>query len=155
MGIKDLFEANEKLIKTVYEREKRIAELESQIVDIYRKLAQDRMLNKGDNEMIIIARGKGEGKTSELIKMADGTQNIILCKNTLSAKRIEEQAKTMGCKINKPIVFAEFIGSLKKYISFPGKLLIDDVDLEGLLKYYFGTYRFTVEAVTLTTGEEE
>ncbi len=155
MGFKNLIEANEKLIKTIYEREKRIAELENQLADVYRRQANDRILNKGDDTMIIIARGKGEGKTSELIKMADGTQNIILCKNTLSARRIQEQAKTMGCKINKPIVFAEFIGSLKKYISFPGKLLIDDVDLQGLLRYYFGPYRFEIEAVTLTTGEEE
>ena len=155
MGITNLLEANEELRKTLYKREKRISELENQLVDIYSKLAQDRMLNKGDDTMIIIARGKGEGKTSELIKMATGTQNIIICKNTVTARKIQEQAKTMGCKINKPIIFDEFISSLAKYASFTGKLLIDDVDLQGLLKYYFGPYRFEIEAVTLTTGEEE
>jgi len=155
MGINNLLEANEELRKTLYKREKRISELENQLVDIYRRQAQDRMLNKGDDTMIIIARGKGEGKSSELIKMATGTQNIIICKDIKSCRALKKQAIEMGCKIKEPIAFDEFVNSIFKFKAFSGELLIDDVDLEGLLKYYFGPYRFNIKAVTLTTGEKE
>lgn len=103
--------------------------------------------------MKIIARGKGEGKTSELIKMADGTQNIIICKDRFSCLKIRQQAKFMRCKIKEPIAWIDF--DLGKLRSYSGTVLIDDLDLDQVLRKYFAALRLQVEAVTLTIGEEE
>lgn len=103
--------------------------------------------------MKIIARGKGEGKTSELIKLADGTQNIIICRDEFSCQRILQQAKFMRCKIKEPIILENY--DLNKLKSFTGTVLIDDLDLEQVLMKYFAPLRLQVSAVTLTIGEEE
>lgn len=103
--------------------------------------------------MKIIARGKGEGKTSELIKLADGTQNIIICRDEFSCQRILQQAKFMRCKIKKPITLKNY--DWHKLASFTGTVLIDDLDLEQVVTAYFGQLRLQVSAVTLTIGEEE
>ena len=77
--------------------------------------------------MKIITRGRGGGKTVELIKLADGHNGYIVCHDNNECTRVFWEAKRLGFNINFPISNDEFIN--RDYHA-PGvkKLFIDNAD---------------------------
>lgn len=78
--------------------------------------------------MKIISKGRGEGKTAELVKMSAETQIPILHHYP---PYVEDVAEELGLSIPRPISIREF------NIEKPEKVLIDDVDF--MLKRLLGT----------------
>ena len=98
--------------------------------------------------MKIIAKGRGKGKTTELIKMSAEKQIPIVCR-TSSIKYIKEQAKQMNLKIPEPIPFHWTDINKPCFGGITGKVLIDDVDciLTGLFPDK------SIEAITISSDD--
>lgn len=74
---------------------------------------------------IITKRQKG--KTTELIKLADGYNGIILVKDLNTVKYVENLAEHMGCKV-KVLPHYALNNIDRRYLQTKG-IYIDDVDL--------------------------
>lgn len=76
--------------------------------------------------MKLIVKPVGGGKTTELIRMADGCNGYIVCRGTMVSE-IAERAQRLECKINYPISYYEFIS-----MHYHGKgvkcFYVDDID---------------------------
>jgi len=59
--------------------------------------------------MNIICRGRCEGKTTDLIKLAHNDGGVIICLSRDEAHRISVEAEKMKMDISYPITFNEFI----------------------------------------------
>ena len=59
--------------------------------------------------MITVIKGRREGKTTELIKMAHERGGYIVCLNRTEAQRVFEHAMELGMLIRLPITFHEFL----------------------------------------------
>jgi len=97
--------------------------------------------------MKIINKPRCTGKTTELIKIASEENSYIVCRHEHEARRIAEQAESMGLNINFPITFNDFI----QHRFFEGGInsfLIDCAD--GLLQGLAGN----VPIKAITTTEE-
>lgn len=94
--------------------------------------------------MEIIVRKRGEGKTTELIKLSANTGKVIVCINELDVARIIGYATKMGCIIPKPVTYSEFIGNNLSGREIAG-VLIDNADtlISGLTNH-------KVDVVTMT-----
>jgi len=98
--------------------------------------------------MEVIARPRGEGKTTELIKTSAKTGDIIVAVNPTMVKHIQQMAKWMGLNIPDPITYDEYLeGQIWQGKTFDG-FLIDDLDL--LLFKILPPYK-PVRAVTIST----
>lgn len=101
--------------------------------------------------MRIIYKRKGEGKTTDLIKLSAGTRGkVIVCINQSDVYRILDEAKNMGVNIPTPMSYDEFanccfMGDAKHKGTIIESFLIDNADL--LLQYLT---RVNIEAITLT-----
>ena len=96
--------------------------------------------------MRMIYRPRGEGKTTELIKISAEKQQYIVCINQMECSRIFSQARLMGLDIPFPITFDEFIK--REYYGKGIKgFLIDNAD--QLLQYMSSV---PVEAITVCQG---
>lgn len=95
--------------------------------------------------MKIIYKGRGEGKTTDLIKLSFERGGYIICKDIDEAHNISFIANELGCDIPLPITYDEFIN--KRY----GKIkefYIDNVD--NLLLYLT---KSPIHAITLSKEE--
>jgi hypothetical protein len=100
--------------------------------------------------MLVIARPRGSGKTTELIKMSAKNWIYIVVKDHRTAYRTMEMAKRMELEIPFPLTFEEYInGQFSITIS---KVLIDDA--EFLLQEVAGRRRPTIQAITISTGTD-
>ena len=79
-----------------------------------------------EKEMKIIYKGRGEGKTKDLIKMADDFNGYIVCRSQM-VYPIADMAREMGCRIHFPLSYGEFMSG-RYYPQGVRKVLIDDVD---------------------------
>lgn len=77
--------------------------------------------------MKIIYKGRGEGKTTELVKLSASTNTHILCIDT---RRICSVAKELGVKIPSPIPISDY-----KPYSYD-TIIVDDA--EYILQYLIG-----------------
>jgi hypothetical protein len=93
--------------------------------------------------MKIIAKGRGKGKTTELIKMSAEKQIPIVCFYREEARHIEEQAKQMGLEIPKPVSNLDYLEEKDTSI------LIDNADI--VLRNKFSGH--PIEAITITTND--
>ncbi len=96
----------------------------------------------------IICKGRGQGKTYDLILESARTGGPIL--TAYNSKHILDQARLIGAKILQPMTVKEYKyfkdnGSLLNSKNWKGKLLIDEVD--GVLEQLLGV---KVEKVTCT-----
>lgn len=99
--------------------------------------------------MRTISGGRGEGKTTTLIKISADSGAYIVCFSMKEADRVHMEAIKMGLKIPLPITYDEFIS---RHYSPKGvrSLLIDNVDM--LLQYIAkGT---PIEGYSLTPSGE-
>lgn len=95
--------------------------------------------------MKTIAKPRGSGKTTKLIKMSAKSGSYIVCLNQREAGRIFDQARNEDKDINFPITYDEFIN--KRYYGKGIKgFLIDEI---GLLVQCI-CRDVGIEAVTLT-----
>ena len=100
--------------------------------------------------MKIIYKGRGQGKTAELIKHSAETGTYIVVPSRNHALNIVKQAQEMGYdNIPFPITIDEVLrhGFRGTYIK---KVLVDDVDL--IIKYLLKSVE--CETMTLTKSEE-
>ena len=84
-----------------------------------------------------------ENKTTELMKLAHGTNKLIVCHNTEEAHKIFDRAKELKYDIHLPITYHDFYKKAY-YAHGVHSLLIDNADA---LIQYFATVE--VEAVTI------
>lgn len=100
--------------------------------------------------MKIIHRPRTGGKTTELIKMADGKKGYIVCHSVIEAMRVFTLAEDLGANINMPITHEEFLDG-----QYHGKgvqlVYIDNV--EKLLER-IALGRVTVAAVTFNKSKD-
>ena len=75
--------------------------------------------------MEILNMNRGEGKTTELIKVSSITNAPIICRTRKMAKLIKEKAKEMGLEIPNPMTIDMYKNEKYRY----EKVLIDDIDL--------------------------
>ncbi len=98
--------------------------------------------------MKIIIKGKGEGKTTDLIRMSHELFYYIICHSRDEASRIFIKAQSMGLDIPHPLTFDEFIIG-EFYAKGIRGFLIDNVEL--LLAHL--ARGVEIGAITITTGE--
>lgn len=86
--------------------------------------------------MEVIQRKRGNGKTTELIRISYQTMNTIVCVNETEVRSVLNIAKNMGLKIPPPITFSKFLSNGKRGGRYNG-FLIDNVDilLENISEY--------------------
>lgn len=100
--------------------------------------------------MELIIRGRGNGKTTELIKRSAATQTYILTVNKQRARAVFLQAREMGLDIPYPVTIDEYFSTHGFAGSFIKSVYVDDAD--EVLKRTF--YRVNIEAVTMTDEAE-
>jgi hypothetical protein len=97
--------------------------------------------------MKIIAKGRSQGRTTELIKISAEKQIPIVCNSSGSVQYIMDTANKIGLKIPKPIIPNEL-----NLVQFKNKdILIDNA--EFLLQNLLHTHG--IEAITVTTDENQ
>lgn len=100
--------------------------------------------------MELIIRGRGNGKTVELIKRSAATQTYILTANKQRAHAVFWQAREMGLNIPYPVTIDDYFSTHGFTGSFIKSVYVDDAD--EVLKRIF--YRVNIEAVTMTDEAE-
>lgn len=105
--------------------------------------------------MELIIKGRGKGKTTELIKRSAATQTYILTTNKQRARAVFLQAREMGLDIPYPVTIDEYFSTHGFTGSFIKSVYIDDAD--DVLKHIF--CRVGIETITITDkaggGEDE
>lgn len=97
-----------------------------------------------------IIKKRGEGKTTELIKISHDTNTYILVGDRNRQSEVARMAHEMGLHIPYPVTIEDY---LKTHFrgSFIKNILIDDADY--VLSHIF--YTVTIDAITMTEGEEK
>lgn len=99
--------------------------------------------------MKVIALPKGEGKTTELIKIASDGFYYMVVHSGDEAARVQKMAQSMGLDIPFPLTYNEFINKGYNRTGIRG-FVIDNVDM--LLQYISSV---PIQAITLTTPPVE
>ena len=100
--------------------------------------------------MKVIVEPRRGGKTTALIKLADNNNGYIVCESVAESHRIMDTAVYMGCNINLPISYHEFMHSAY-YAGGVEKFFIDNVD-----RFLQSLTCVPIMAVTITDeGEHE
>lgn len=100
--------------------------------------------------MKIIAKGRGKGKTTELIKMSAEKQIPIVC-GAGSVDCIIDMAKQMKLEIPKPIIFNRKDIKAMWFGGVQGKVLIDNAD--DILATLFADKE--IEAITMSVRDRD
>lgn len=80
--------------------------------------------------MDYIYKLRGEGKTTELIKIANNKPYVIVCFSRDSVIHTINLARFMKCNIQKPITYDEFNDNRRrKYFQNDVQFLLDDIDV--------------------------
>ena len=58
--------------------------------------------------MKVICKGRGQGKTYDMIKLASENKGYILCSTVRQAQLIYDLSKNMGLSIHFPITYSDF-----------------------------------------------
>lgn len=97
--------------------------------------------------MKVIYKGRGKGKTYDMIKIASENNGYILCSNVSQAQYIHELSKDIGLDINFPITYSELPLTKGQRID---NILIDNA--EGFIERMVGK---KVSAISITDEEVE
>lgn len=102
------------------------------------------------DEMKVIAKGRGNGKTAELINMSHETKCYISVQTPNQAKEIFARAKSQGFNIPYPILYSDLIGGKLRSTSVAYRgVLIDEAQI--LLKTLIDV---PITAMTITIEED-
>ncbi len=98
----------------------------------------------------LITRGRGQGKTHDLIITSAITGYPIVCMNEGRAISTKQTAEMMGYKIPEPISAER----LRQWKGMHKDVLVDDLEywLSDALDAYFGTH---VVSATISTKEDK
>lgn len=97
--------------------------------------------------MKIIVKGKREGKTRALIRMADRCNGYIVAANAEEVRAIRKSASEMKCNIRFPLTFDEFIR--QRYVQGANERIYID-NLDRCLRQFT---MCKIEAATITGDE--
>jgi len=101
--------------------------------------------------MKVILKGKGEGKTTELIKMSVETNTYILVLDNKRQVEVARLAEELGYKnMLYPVTLEEHFFAKKSSGMFNRRFLIDDAD--DILHHLIGD-DIPILAITMTEGE--
>lgn len=96
--------------------------------------------------MRIISKPRGQGKTTEAIKLAHKVDGYIVCLNHQEAVRVFNYAKELNLKIRFPITFEEL--SRGMHNAYPNQaLIVDNAD-----QYFNWLVKGRHQVVGLTTN---
>ena len=95
--------------------------------------------------MNIIYRKRGQGKTTELIKISAETRCYIVCESQSVAITIQRNATELGYNIPLPLTYSEFLHH-RYYAHGIKGLLIDNAEL--LLEYI--SKEVPIHTITMT-----
>jgi hypothetical protein len=96
--------------------------------------------------MKVIYKGRGQGKTYDMIKFASENNGYILCRTFQQAQHIYELSKDMGLSIHFPITYSDLPLTKGQQID---NVLIDNA--EALIEFAVGK---KVSAISITDEEE-
>jgi len=77
----------------------------------------------------VIIRSRGSGKTDELLKIADGTNAVIVCHTRRRAVELKEIAEARFFKIKDPVSIDMLVDTNWRPKERDTELMFDDVDL--------------------------
>lgn len=101
--------------------------------------------------MNIIYKGRGKGKTTELIKMSAEKNLYILVADRNRQREVFNLARDLNMNILFPITIEEYFKSNKLKNSFVNTILIDDAD--DILQQIFNTV--VIDTITITDKENK
>lgn len=96
--------------------------------------------------MIVIHKGRGQGKTYDMIKLASENKGYILCSTAQQAQYIYDLSKDMGVNIHFPITYSDLPLTKGQQID---NILIDNA--EDFIEIAAGK---KVSAISITDEEE-
>ena len=96
--------------------------------------------------MKVIYKGRGQGKTYDMIKIASENNGYILCSTVHQARYIYDLSKDMGLDIHFPITYADLPLTKGQRID---NILVDNA--EALIEVVVGK---KVSAISITDEEE-
>lgn len=96
--------------------------------------------------MDIIFKGRGQGKTTELINLSERTGAPILVANLSRAKNLIRMALSMNKAIPMPLTLNEYFNAKQYGLGRDIHILIDDAD--DILQSIF--YTVSIDAISLT-----
>lgn len=102
--------------------------------------------------MKIINMGRGQGKTTKLIKISSERKIPIVCTTVIKKRIIEEMAKEMDLKIPEPIEVDILLRNKDGYRNRYETLLIDDLK-EILSKIMNSNISFVTTSCEVIEGE--
>ena len=95
--------------------------------------------------MKVICKGRGQGKTYDMIKLASENKGYILCSTVRQAQHIYDLSKDMGVSIHFPITYSDLPLTKGQRID---SILIDDA--ENFIEKSVGK---NVSAISITDKE--
>ena len=101
--------------------------------------------------MDIIYKGRGKGKTTELIKMSAEKNLYILVADRNRQREVFNLARDLNLNIPFPITVEDYFRSDKLRGSFINTILIDDADY--ILQQIFNTV--VIDTITITNKENK
>lgn len=96
--------------------------------------------------MKVINKGRGQGKTYDMIKLASENNGHILCSTVRQARYIYDLSKDMGLDIHFPITYSDLPLTKGQRID---NILVDNA--EALIEVAVGK---NVSAISITDEEE-
>lgn len=96
-----------------------------------------------------IMLGRGEGKTTELIKLSHETNTYILVKDRYRQREVAKIAHELNMDIPYPVTIEDYIGTSGFVGSYIKHILIDDA--EDVLQAMFS--RVIIDVITMTKGD--
>ena len=106
-----------------------------------------------EKKMRIIVKGKGEGKTTELIKMSVETNTYILVLNRKRQHEVARMARDLGYKnMPFPVTIEEHFRAHRSTGMINRRFLIDDAD--DILHALIGR-DIPILAITMTESEDK
>ena len=97
--------------------------------------------------MKVIHKGRGQGKTYDMIKLASENKGYILCSTVRQAQHIYDLSKDMGLSIHFPITYSDLPLTKGQRID---NILIDNA--ETFIETRVGK---KVSAISITDEEED
>ncbi len=102
--------------------------------------------------MRLILKGRGKGKTTELLYTSDATRYRIIVPTSHNKEYLWKMAKELDLKIPEPMTCTEYL--LRKRGLHEEGILIDDLEfsLEDILTAFFGV---PVKCATMNISERK
>jgi hypothetical protein len=104
--------------------------------------------------MKVVRLKKGGGKTTAMIKEAAANGYTMVCIDSKEVRRVKEEAKVLGLKIENPITFYDFAGGIGLTYWTRRCFAVDNYDMfiQFLVRRLTGD-RVAIAAISMTDDE--